>query len=322
VRQRAKSFQEYLRLRKKVLGLDELHLYDLNVPLSAELDWKISYEEAVSMVTNAVKPLGEEYSDILQAAWRRRWIDVYENAGKRSGAYSWGVYRIHPYVLLNYEQTLHDVFTLAHEMGHAMHSFLAHREQDFRYAHYPIFIAEIASTLNEALLLHALLQSTTERDKRKYLLAHYLNNFRATLFVQTLFAEFEKRIHEIAEASKPLTPDTFNSVFLELHHQYYGDALTMDGDEKIGWMRIPHFYSSFYVYKYATGFSAANSFCRRIIKNNGEGVVPYLELLKSGGKDYPLELLKTARVDMSSNAPILEALDSFDESVEELKGLL
>jgi oligoendopeptidase F len=214
------------------------------------------------------------------------------------------------------------MFTIAHEMGHAMHSYLAHREQEYRYAGYTIFIAEIASTLNEALLLNHLLKITTDNKRRAYLLTHYADNFRGTLFVQTLFAEFEKIIHELAEQGVPLTVDKFNEVFYSLHQQYYGNAVVLDRDVEIGWMRIPHFYSSFYVYKYATGFSAANSFCHRILRNDPGSVEAYLGLLKSGGKDYSLNLLKTAGVDMTTSSPIMETLSVFESIVKELKDLL
>ena len=316
------SFQQYLQLRKRILGLDELRMYDLSVPLVPSFEWKIPYEEAIRIVNEAVAPLGDEYCRILNDAWKQHWIDVYENEGKHSGAYSWGVYKVHPYVLLNHQDTVHDMFTIAHEMGHAMHSYFSHREQEYHYANYTIFIAEIASTLNEALLLNYLLKTTTNPRRKAYLLTHYADNFRGTLFVQTLFAEFEKIIHELAEQGVPLTVDKFNEVFFSLHRQYYGDAVVLDRDVEVGWMRIPHFYSSFYVYKYATGFSAANSFCQRILHIGKGAVGAYLGLLKSGGKDYSLNLLKIAGVDMATTTPIIEALTVFESIVKELDGLL
>jgi oligoendopeptidase F len=316
------SFQQYLLLRKRVLGLDELRMYDLSVPLVPSFEWKVSYEEAIRIISDAVAPLGDEYGKILNEAWKQHWIDVYENERKHSGAYSWGVYRVHPFVLLNHQDTVHDMFTIAHEMGHAMHSYFAQHEQEYRYANYTIFIAEIASTLNEALLLNHLLKITTDPKQKAYLLTHYADNFRGTLFVQTLFAEFEKIIHELAEQGVPLTVDKFNEVFFKLHQQYYGNAVVLDRDVEIGWMRIPHFYSSFYVYKYATGFSAANSFCQRILHNGRGAIDAYLGLLKSGGKDYSLNLLKTAGIDMATTIPVVEALSVFESVVKNLDGLL
>lgn len=315
-------FHRYLALRKKVLGFDDLKMYDLSVPLVEDFEWKISYEEAIEIVSEAVKPLGEEYGAILREAWTKRWIDVYENEGKRSGAYSWGVYKIHPFVLLNHQDTLHDTFTIAHEMGHAMHSWFSHRDQEYRYAHYTIFIAEIASTLNEALLVNHLLKTTTDPKRRAYLLTHYADNFRGTVFVQTMFAEFELKIHELAEQGAPLTLDAFNDVFYKLHEQYYGPVVSLDKDVEIGWMRIPHFYTSFYVYKYATGFSAANSFCKRILADGAPAVDKYLGMLRSGGNDYSLELLKKAGLDMTTPAPVGEALSQFEAIVTELEQLL
>lgn len=315
-------FQRYLSLRKRALRLDELRMFDLSAPLVPDFDWKISYAEAIEIITDALAPLGDEYLGVVRAAWRQRWIDVYENEGKRSGAYSWSTYRVHPCILLNHQDTLNDMFTIAHEMGHAMHSYFSHRAQEYRYAHYAIFVAEIASTLNEALLLHHLLKTTNDPKKKAYLLTHHADNFRGTVFVQTLFAEFELRIHEMAEQGKPLTVDALNEVFRGLHERYYGPAVALDPVIGIGWMRIPHFYSSFYVYKYATGFSAANSFCRRILDEGASAVVKYLGLLKSGGKDYPLNLLKTAGLDMTTPSPVSDALSAFETTVAELEKLL
>lgn len=322
VHEKLPVFHRYLDLRKRTLGVDELHMYDLSVPLVSDFEWKISYEEAVETITEAFRPLGEPYLDIVKKAWRDRWIDVYENVGKRSGAYSWGVYRIHPYILLNHEDTLNHVFTIAHEMGHAVHSYLSHREQEYRYAHYTIFIAEIASTLNESLLMHHLLNRSDDNKKKAFLLTHYADNFRGTVFVQTLFAEFEKLMHEMAERGEPLTVDTLNAIYYRLHETYYGPGLVLDKDIEIGWMRIPHFYSSFYVYKYATGFSAANSFSRRILRDGTQAVDRYLSLLRSGGKDYPLNLLKAAGLDMATPEPISEALSVFEDVVKELETLI
>jgi oligoendopeptidase F len=316
------SFHRYLNLRKKLLGLDELRLYDLNVPIVADFDWKVPFEEATAIVTDAIAPLGDAYREIVKQAWKARWIDVYENEGKHSGGYSWSVYRVHPYILLNHEDTVHDLFTIAHEMGHAVHSWLSHRTQEFRYAHYTIFVAEIASTLNEMLLMNHLLRTTTDPKKKAYLLTHYADNFRGTLFVQTLFAEFEKIVHELAEQSVPVTLEKLNEIFYSLHEKYYAPAVTLDKEIEIGWMRIPHFYTSFYVYKYATGFSAANSFGHRILNDGAAASGRYLKLLESGGKDYPLNLLSAAGLDMRTPAPIVEALKLFDGVVDQLGNLL
>ncbi|MBI1807402.1 MAG: oligoendopeptidase F [Ignavibacteria bacterium] len=315
-------FHRYLNARKKILQLEELHMYDLNVPLVPDFDWKITYDESKKIINEALAPLGHDYIQIVQQAWESGWIDVYENQGKHNGAYSWGVYRIHPFILLNHEDRLDDLFTIAHEMGHALHSYFSDQHQEFRYAGYSIFIAEIASTLNEALLMNYLLQQTTDFQQLIYLLTHYADNFRATVFVQTLFAEFEKEIHEAAERGVPLTLDTLNETYYRLHERYYGDSVILDEEVKFGWMRIPHFYNSFYVFKYATGFSAANSFSHRILQKGGNAVEQYLELLKSGGKDYPLNLLKHAGLDMTQPTPIVEALSAFENVVSQLEGIL
>lgn len=322
VHSRLDIFQRYLALRKRALKLDELHMYDLSVPIVEDFDWKVSYGEALKTITEALHPLGAEYLRILREAWNEGWIDVFENEGKRSGAYSWGVYRIHPYILLNHEDTVDGMFTIAHEMGHAMHSRLADAHQEFRYAGYTIFIAEIASTLNEALLMQHLLKTCTDPKQRAYLLTHYADNFRGTVFVQTLFAEFEKMVHELAEKGEPLTLEKLNEIYYGLHLKYYGTGVSVDKEVEIGWMRIPHFYTSFYVYKYATGFSAANSFSRRILLDGNDAVEKYLGLLKSGGKDYSLSLLRDAGLDMATPTPIVEALSVFENVVTELEKLV
>ncbi len=322
VRSELPVFHRYLRLRKRVLGVDELHTYDLYAPLVRDVKWSVPYEEARSVVMRSIEPMGREYSEIAQKAFQGRWIDVYENEGKHSGAYSWGVYGVHPYVLLNHEGRLDDVFTIAHELGHAVHSYLSSQAQEYHYAGYSIFIAEIASTLNEALLLHHLLQASTDRARRAYLLTHLADGFRGTVIAQTLFAEFEMRVHELAEEGTPLTPETVNRLFYTLHQEYYGPDVVLDRDVEIGWMRIPHFYSSYYVYKYATGFSAAQFLAGRILGRVPGAVEQYLELLRSGGKDYPLALLRKAGVDMARPEPVRDAFKAFGEAVGELESLL
>ncbi len=322
VRSELPVFHRYLRLRKRVLGVEELHTYDLYAPLVREVKWSVPYEEARSTVLGAIEPMGKEYREIAEKAFAGRWFDVYENEGKHSGAYSWGVYGIHPYVLLNHEGRLDDVFTIAHELGHAVHSYLSSQAQEYHYAGYSIFIAEIASTLNEALLLHHLLDAATDRGRRAYLLTHFADGFRGTVIAQTLFAEFEMRVHELAEGGTPLTLETINQLFYTLHQEYYGPEVVLDRDVEIGWMRIPHFYSSYYVYKYATGFSAAQFLSRRILGREPGAVERYLELLRSGGKDYPLALLSRAGVDMASPGPVRDAFKTFTEATGELERLL
>jgi oligoendopeptidase F len=322
VHQHLPVFHRYLRLRKKILGVEDLHLYDLSVPLVNELNVRYTYEEAQAVVRNALLPLGNEYNQIVEKAFNNRWIDVFENDGKHSGGYNWGVFRIHPYILLNYEGTLNDLFTIAHEIGHAVHSYLSNRFQEYHYASYSIFIAEIASTHNEALLLHHLLNTTTDLRRRMYLLSHFTDNFRATVIVQTLFAEFEKIVHDLAENGFPLTLEKLNEVYFTLHQKYYGNEVTLDNDVEIGWMRIPHFYQSFYVYKYATGFSAAQFLMNKIITGDRSAVERYHELLKSGGKDYPLALLRKAGVDMSVPEPVRDAFINYENVIVELGKLL
>ncbi|MFP4662337.1 MAG: oligoendopeptidase F, partial [Halanaerobiales bacterium] len=250
---------KYISIRKKVLELDELHMYDVYVPLVKELDLKIDYKEATEIVLKGVAPLGEEYTKILEEGFNSGWIDIYENQGKRSGAYSSGCYGVHPYVLLNYTDTLDNMFTLAHEMGHALHTYYSNQSQPFVYANYKIFVAEVASTLNEILLLHYLLENTDDDMKKKYLINHYLEQFRGTVFRQTMFAEFEKIIHDEAEKGTPLTPQFLKETYRQLNIEYFGPDMIIDDEIDLEWARIPHFYYNFYVYKYATGFSAATA---------------------------------------------------------------
>ncbi len=309
----------YLKLRRQILNLDELHMYDIYVPLVKEYQAEVPYDKAREQVLEALQPLGEEYLSILKSGFTRGWIDVYENQGKTSGAYSWGCYDTHPYVLLNYDNKLDDVFTLAHEMGHALHSFYSNRHQPYVYSQYTIFLAEVASTVNESLLIDYLLKRSNSREERIYLINHYLEQFRGTVYRQTMFAEYEKIIHEMVEQGKPLTTEALKSSYLDLNRLYYGPDVVMDEDIKMEWARIPHFYSAFYVYKYATGFSAATAI-KEQIQNEGEAAVKrYLEFLKSGSSDYPVELLKKAGVDMTSPKPVQSALDYFGRLVSELE---
>lgn len=312
----------YIALRKKLLGVDELHMYDLYVPIVPETDMKIPYDQAVTTIKEALHPLGEEYGRILEEGFSNGWIDVHENEGKTSGAYSWGAYTTHPFVLMNYQDNVNNMFTLAHEMGHALHSYYSNHAQPYTYADYKIFVAEVASTLNEALLMNHLLETTTDKKQRMYLINHYLEQFRGTVFRQTMFAEFEKLIHAKEEQGEPLTADSLSEMYRELNVAYHGPDTVVDSEVDLEWARIPHFYRGFYVYKYATGFSAATSLSKQILEEGQPAVDRYLQFLKGGSSDYPLNLLKGAGVDMTSPTPIAEALSVFKELLEELEQLV
>lgn len=312
----------YLRLRKKALKLDELHMYDLYVPIVEEPGKKVPYEEALKMVEQGLQPLGGEYVGYLKEGFESGWIDVYENQGKTSGAYSWGAYNTHPYVLLNYQDTINDVFTIAHEMGHALHTFYTNKTQPYIYSEYKIFVAEVASTVNESLLMQHMLKNTQSKAEKAYLLNHYLEEFRGTVFRQVMFAEFEKIIHEKIEQGEALTAESLSKIYYDLNVKYFGPEVTVDEDIAMEWARIPHFYTSFYVYKYATGFSAATSISQQILNEGQPAVERYIEFLSSGGSDYPLELLKKAGVDLSTPKPVQDALDVFAQVLEELEKLI
>ncbi|USG63456.1 oligoendopeptidase F [Brevibacillus ruminantium] len=312
----------YIALRKKMLAVDELHMYDLYVPIVPEVEVNVPYDEAVATIKEALKPLGEEYGSVLNEGFSNGWIDVYENEGKTSGAYSWGAYTSHPYVLMNYQDNVNNMFTLAHEMGHALHSYYSHKEQPYTYADYKIFVAEVASTLNESLLMHHLLKTTTDKKQRMYLINYYLEQFRGTVFRQTMFAEFEKIIHAKTEQGEPLTADSLSEIYRELNLNYHGPDMVVDQEIDLEWARIPHFYRNFYVYKYATGFSAATSLAKQILEEGQPAVERYLNFLKSGSSDYPLELLKKAGVDMTSPEPIREGLAVFEEMLAEMEKLV
>lgn len=312
----------YMNLRKKLLKVDELHMYDLFAPLVDEFKMDITYEEAKKMVLESLKPLGNDYLTNLQHGFDDGWIDIYENEGKRSGAYSWGAYGTHPYVLLNHKENLNSMFTLAHEMGHALHSFYSDTNLDYRDAQYTIFLAEVASTLNEALLMNYMLKKAENDPKMKmYLLTYYADQFRTTVFRQTMFAEFEKIMHERAEQGIALNPQELSKIYYDLNVLYYGKDMVVDKDIEMEWARIPHFYTSFYVYKYATGFSAATSFSKQILEEGAPAVDRYLGFLKSGGSDYSINILKKAGVDMSSPQPIREAMDVFKKLIEDMEQL-
>jgi len=316
------AMHRYVRLRKKLLGVDKLHYYDLYTPIVADEDASIPFEQGKEMAREALKPLGEDYLKILNEGFDNRWIDVYENQGKRSGAYSAGVYGVHPYVLLNYTDTLDDVFTLVHEMGHALHSYLSNHTQSVTYAGYKIFVAEVASTCNEALLMQHLLSKTTEPKRRAYLINHFLEQFRGTLYRQTMFAEFELWCSEQTRKGQPLTAEALNEKYAELNRLYYGEDIEPDPEIALEWARIPHFYYNFYVYQYATGFTSAIALSQRILKEGRPAVEDYLRFLSGGCSADPVSLLKGAGVDISSPAPIVDALKLFDTLIVEMEQLM
>lgn len=311
----------YVRLRKKMLGLDELHMYDLYVPMVADMDENFSQEQAVEMVQEGLEPLGETYLADLEKSFTDGWIDWLENRGKTSGAYSWGTYGVHPYVLMNYQGTMNDVFTLAHELGHAMHTYYSNKHQEFVNSGYTIFVAEVASTVNEALLMNDLLQKTEDPKRRAFLLNHYLEQFRGTVFRQTMFAEFEKIVHGKVGAGESLTSEQLSQIYYDLNKKYFGEDIVVDELIAMEWARIPHFYRPFYVYKYATGFSAAVSLSQQILEEGEPARQRYLEFLGSGGSDYPLNLLRRAGVDMERPKPIVQAMEVFAELLKELEEL-
>jgi len=313
---------KYLELRKKALGVDELHMYDLYAPMAGDVDNTYTYDEAKALVKEGLLPMGDEYLSVLEEGYNNGWIDVYENKGKRSGAYSWGCYGVHPYVLLNYNDNLNSVFTLAHEMGHAIHSYYSNNNQEYINAGYKIFVAEVASTCNESLLIHHLLNKTTDKNERIFLINYFLEQFKGTVYRQTMFAEFEKIVHEKADKGESLTAGELNGIYYDLNKVYFGDGIIIDDDIKYEWSRIPHFYNSFYVYQYATGFSAAIALSRKIMNEGESAVKDYKEFLKGGCSKDPIDLLKIAGVDMGSKKPIEEALKVFGELLDEMEKLL
>ena len=311
----------YVSIRKKELGVEELHMYDLYVPLVPDADVKIPYDEAQKTVKEALKVMGAEYSAALEHGLESGWIDVYENKGKRGGAYSWGSYGVHPFVLLNHNDTINSMFTLAHEMGHALHSFFTWKKQPYLYADHKIFVAEVASTCNEALLMEHLLKTTEDKVMRKYLINYFLEQFRGTLFRQTMFAEFEKITHAMAEKGEPLTWEVMNKIYRDLNIKYFGEDIVIDSEIDIEWARIPHFYNAFYVYQYATGYSAAIALSRKILNEGQPAVDAYLDFLSKGDSEYSIDLLKGAGVDMSAAEPIENAMQLFKELLDEFETL-
>lgn len=311
----------YVDLRRKLLSVDELHMYDLYTPIVSDVDVDIPYEEAKQTVYDALACMGDDYRAILKEGFDNRWIDVYENVGKCSGAYSAGL-RKHPYVLLNYSGTLDSMFTLAHEMGHAIHSYLSNKHQPVAYSNYSIFVAEVASTCNEALLMQHLLKTTKDKKRRAYLINYFLEQFRTTLYRQTMFAEFELEINRRNERGESLTAESLNALYHELNHQYFGDNIVIDKEIDLEWARIPHFYYDYYVYQYATGYSAAIALSRRILKEGAPAVKDYIHFLSGGCSTDPISLLRGAGVDMASTTPIHEALQLFDELITEMEQLM
>ncbi|MEW5323007.1 oligoendopeptidase F [Geobacillus thermoleovorans] len=312
----------YVRLRKRVLGLDELHMYDLYTPLVKDVKMEVTYEEAKQYMLEGLAPLGEEYVAIVKEGLDNRWVDVRENKGKRSGAYSSGAYGTHPYILLNWQDNVNNLFTLVHEFGHSVHSYYTRKTQPYPYAHYSIFVAEVASTCNEALLNDYLLKTIDDEKKRLYLLNHYLEGFRGTVFRQTMFAEFEHLIHLKEQQGEALTAEALTALYYDLNKTYFGDDIVVDKEIGLEWARIPHFYYNYYVYQYATGFSAATALSKQILEEGKPAVGRYIDFLKAGSSDYPIEVLKKAGVDMTSAEPIRQACQVFAEKLEEMERLL
>ncbi|MGR6336692.1 oligoendopeptidase F [Priestia megaterium] len=312
----------YIDLRKKVLGIEELHMYDLYTPLVKDVKMEVTYEEAKDYILKGLKPLGKDYLNVLKEGFENRWVDVHENKGKRSGAYSSGTYGTNPYILMNWQDNVNNLFTLAHEFGHSVHSYYTRKTQPYPYGDYSIFVAEVASTCNEALLNDYLLKTIDDEKQRLYLLNHYLEGFRGTVFRQTMFAEFEHDVHVRAQNGEPLTPELLTKLYYDLNKKYFGDNLVIDEEIGLEWARIPHFYYNYYVYQYATGFSAAAALSKQILEEGNAAVERYVGFLKSGSSDYPIEVLKKAGVDMTTSQPIEEALAVFEEKLTEMERLL
>lgn len=316
------AMHRYVELRKKLLGVDKLYMYDMYVPLIKLPETSVSFEEGLDIMRDALQPLGEEYLTKMNKGIEESWIDVYENKGKTSGAYSFGCYDSYPYILLNYTDTLKDVFTIIHEMGHSMHSRYTRDEQPYIYGSHSIFTAEVASTVNESLLMQHLLRTEDEKEMRKYLLNMHLEEFRTTLFRQTMFAEFEDITHKAIESGETLTAEWMCQQYEDLNAQYYGSAVEKDDVIRYEWARIPHFYNAFYVYKYATGYSAATAISKKILTEGKPAAQDYIRFLKTGESDHPIELLKIAGVDMSSPLPVQQAMETFNQLLDEFESLL
>ncbi len=322
VREHIPLLNRYMRLRKRVLQLDEMHMYDLYVPIVNETTDEITYQQACDTVVAALAPLGKNYVKTLQKGFAQRWIDVYETPAKRSGAYSGGAYGTNPFILLNFQNKRESMYTLAHELGHSIHSYFTRQSQPYQYSDYTIFVAEVASTLNEGLLTEYLLKNTADSSVRLAILNHSLEGIRATLFRQTMFAEFEQQIHSQAEQGEPLTADTLTEMYKVLNQRYYGEEAVIDDLIGIEWARIPHFYYNFYVYQYATGISAASALVQQILQEGQPAVERYLKFLSSGSSDYSIELLKKAGVDMTTPEPVRQALQLFESHLAQMEQLL
>lgn len=318
VRKNLPVLHKYMKVRKQLLGLDELHMYDIYVPLIKGVDWKVPYDEAAATVVEALRPLGEEYISALQEGVRSRWVDVYETRGKTSGAYSGGAYATMPYILLNHQDNVDSMFTLAHELGHSLHSYFTRKSQPFVYGDYTIFVAEVASTLNEALLTDHLLKKIEDPQLRRYLINHQLDTIRGTLFRQTMFAEFELIIHERVERGEALTAEVLSEIYRELNVAYQGPEVVLDEEIAMEWARIPHFYRAFYVFQYATGISAATALAQQILAEGQPAVERYLNFLRGGSSDYSINLLQKAGVDMTSPEPVQRTLDLCSRLIDEL----
>ncbi|WP_338851323.1 oligoendopeptidase F [Clostridium perfringens] len=316
------ALHRYVRIKKKLLNLDEIHMYDLYVPVIESKKEHLEYKDAISLVEEGLKPLGKEYLDIFNEGINEGWIDVYENKGKRSGAYSWGSYDTMPYVLLNYNYELNDASTLAHEMGHSIHSYYTRKTQPYIYGDYSLFCAEVASTTNEILLIHHLIEKETDKNKKLYLINQELEQIRTTVFRQLMFAEFELKTHEAIENGESLTSEVLCKMWKDINIKYFGEDMKVDEEISIEWARIPHFYSDFYVYQYATGYAAASSFANSILEKGEEAVEKYKGFLKAGGSMYPIDTLKMAGVDMTTSKPLKDTLDRFNELLDMLEEII
>lgn len=316
------ALHRYVRIKKKLLNLEEIHMYDLYVPVIECKKEHLEYKDAISLVEEGLKPLGKEYLDIFNEGINEGWIDVYENKGKRSGAYSWGSYDTMPYVLLNYNYELNDASTLAHEMGHSIHSYYTRKTQPYIYGDYSLFCAEVASTTNEILLIHHLIEKETDKNKKLYLINQELEQIRTTVFRQLMFAEFELKTHEAIENGESLTSEVLCKMWKDINIKYFGKDMNVDEEISIEWARIPHFYSDFYVYQYATGYAAASSFANSILSKGEEAVEKYKGFLKAGGSMYPIDTLKMAGVDMTTSKPIKDTLDRFNELLDMLEEII